>query len=148
MISKFSVRRPVTILMVILIVILIGVVSLTELPIDLLPNIEFPIAVVSTSYSGVSPEEIENLVTRPLENSLTTVANIDTLTSISSEGSSLIILQLEFGTDMDFAALEMREKIDMVKGFLPDGASDPNVFKFDPTAMPVMYLTVRSEEDN
>ena len=107
MISKFSVRRPVTILMVILIVILIGVVSLTELPIDLLPNIEFPIAVVSTSYSGVSPEEIENLVTRPLENSLTTVANIDTLTSISSEGSSLIILQLEFGTDMDFAALEM-----------------------------------------
>jgi len=147
MISKFSVKRPVTILMIILIVILIGVVSLTELPIDLLPNIEFPIAVVSTSYSGVSPEEIENLVTRPLENSLTTVGNIDTLTSISSEGSSLIILQLEFGTDMDFAALEMREKIDMVKGFLPDGASDPNVFKFDPTAMPVMYLTVRSEGD-
>jgi len=123
MISKFSVRRPVTILMIILIVILIGVVSLTELPIDLLPNIEFPIAVVSTSYSGVSPEEIENLVTRPLENSLTTVGNIDTLTSISSEGSSLIILQLEFGTDMDFASLEMREKIDMVKGFLPEGAS-------------------------
>ncbi|MBG0765429.1 MAG: efflux RND transporter permease subunit, partial [Tissierellales bacterium] len=125
MISKFSVRRPVTILMIILIVILIGVVSLTELPIDLLPNIEFPIAVVSTSYPGVSPEEIENLVTKPLENSLTTVGNIDTLTSISSEGSSLIILQLEFGTDMDFAALEMREKIDMVKGFLPEGASDP-----------------------
>jgi len=147
MISKFSVRRPVTILMIILIVILIGVVSLTELPIDLLPNIEFPIAVVSTSYPGVSPEEIENLVTKPLENSLTTVGNIDTLTSISSEGSSLIILQLEFGTDMDFAALEMREKIDMVKGFLPEGASDPNVFKFDPTAMPVMYLTVRSEGD-
>jgi len=147
MISKFSVRRPVTILMIILIVILIGVVSLTELPIDLLPNIESPIAVVSTSYPGVSPEEIENLVTKPLENSLTTVGNIDTLTSISSEGSSLIILQLEFGTDMDFAALEMREKIDMVKGFLPEGASDPNVFKFDPTAMPVMYLTVRSEGD-
>ncbi|MFZ7132916.1 MAG: efflux RND transporter permease subunit [Eubacteriales bacterium] len=145
MLTKFSVRRPVTILMIILIVILIGVVSLTELPIDLLPNIEFPIAVVSTSYSGVSPEEIENLITRPLENSLTTVENIDTLTSISSEGSSLILLQLEFGTDMDFAALEMREKIDMVKGFLPDGASDPRVFKFDPTAMPVMYLTVSSE---
>lgn len=147
MISRFSVRRPVTILMIILIVILIGVVSLTELPIDLLPDIEFPIAVVSTSYSGVSPEEMENLVTKPLENTLTTVGNIDTLTSISSEGSSLIILQLEFGTDMDFAALEMREKIDMVKGFLPGGASDPNVFKFDPTAMPVMYLTVRSDGD-
>ncbi|MBV1757418.1 MAG: efflux RND transporter permease subunit [Dethiosulfatibacter sp.] len=147
MLSRFSVKRPVTIVMIVLIVVLIGSVSLSKLPIDLLPSIEYPVAVVSTSYSGVGPEEIETLVTRPLEDVLTTVENIDSIRSISSEGSSLIILQFNFGTDMEFAALEMREKIDLVKGFLPEDARNPTVFKFDPNAIPIMYLTIESQGD-
>src|SRR5665647_853083 len=138
MLSKFSVRRPVTVVMIILIVMLIGSVSLTKLPIDLLPSIEFPVAVVSTTYSGVGPEEIETLISKPLEDVLTTVGDIDSIQSISREGSSLVILQFDFGTDMEFAALEMREKIDLVKGYLPEDASNPTVFKFDPNAIPIM----------
>ncbi|MBN2287414.1 MAG: efflux RND transporter permease subunit [Tissierellales bacterium] len=147
MFSKFSVNRPVTITMIVLIIVLIGTVSLTKLPIDLLPSIEYPVAVVLTNYSGVGPEEMENLITRPLEDVLTTVENIDSIQSISREGMSLVILQFNFGTNMEFAALEMREKIDMVKGFLPDGADDPTVFKFDPNAIPIMYMTIESEGD-
>lgn len=147
MFSRFAVRRPVTIVMIILIVILIGSVSLSMLPIDLLPSIEFPIAVVSTSYSGVGPEEMETLITKPLEDVLTTVENIDTIQSYSFEGASLIVLQFDFGTDMDFAALEMREKIDLVKGYLPEDSTSPTVFKFDPNAMPIMYMTIESKGD-
>jgi hydrophobic/amphiphilic exporter-1 (mainly G- bacteria), HAE1 family len=147
MFSKFSVNRPVTITMIVLIIVLIGTVSLTKLPIDLLPSIEYPVAVVLTNYSGVGPEEMENLITRPLEDVLTTVENIDSIQSISREGMSLVILQFNFGTNMEFASLEMREKIDMVKGFLPDGANDPTVFKFDPNAIPIMYMTIESEGD-
>ncbi len=147
MLSKFAVRRPVTIIMMILIVILIGSVSLSMLPVDLLPSIEFPIAVVSTSYSGVGPEEMETLITRPLEDVLTTVENIDSMQSYSFEGASLIVLQFDFGTDMDFAALEMREKIDLVKGYLPEDSTSPTVFKFDPNAMPILYMTIESQGD-
>jgi HAE1 family hydrophobic/amphiphilic exporter-1 len=133
--------------MIVLIVVLIGSVSLSKLPIDLLPSIEYPIAVVSTTYSGVGPEEMENLITKPLEDVLTTVQDIDSIQSISREGSSLVILQFDFGIDMEFAALEMREKIDMVKAYLPEGASSPAVFKFDPNAIPIMYLTIESQGD-
>lgn len=147
MLSKFSVKRPITILMIIFIVILIGFVSLTKLPIDLLPKIEMPIAIVQTSYSGVGPQEIEKLVTRPLEESLSTVDNIESISSMSTEGSSMVILQFDFGTDMDFASLKMREKIDVVKGYLPEDATDPMVFKFDPNAMPIMALSISSSGD-
>lgn len=147
MLSKFSVKKPITILMIIFIVILIGIVSLSKLPIDLLPNIEMPIAIVQTSYSGAGPQEIEKLVTKPLEESLSTVNNIDKISSISTEGSSLVILQFNFGTDMDFAALEMREKIDIIEGYLPDDTSDPMVLKFDPNAMPIMSLSISGSGD-
>lgn len=147
MLSRFAVKRPVTIIMIIMIVMLVGSVSLSLLPIDLLPSIEFPIAVVSTSYSGVGPEEMETLITKPLEDVLTTVENIDSIQSYSMEGSSLVILQFDFGTNMEFAALEMREKIDLVKAYLPDDASNPTVFKFDPNAMPILYMTIESRGD-
>lgn len=147
MLSKFSVKRPVTILMIILMVVLIGAVSFDRLPIDLLPEIEYPIIIVHTSYNGVGPQEIEKLITRPLEEVLTTVDNIDTISSTSSEGSSLVIIQLDFGSDMDFAALEVREKIDLVAGYLPEDASDPMVLKFDPDSLPIMTISVSSEGD-
>ncbi|WP_130805605.1 efflux RND transporter permease subunit [Senegalia massiliensis] len=145
--TKLSVKRPVTIVMVTLIVVLLGVVSLTRLPIDLLPQFSLPIAIVQTQYSGVGPQEIENLVTKPLEQSIGTVSNIENVSSISSEGSSVIIAEFNFGTDMDFASLEMREKVDMIKGFLPEGANDPMVLKIDPNAMPVMEASLSGSDD-
>ncbi|WP_069651103.1 efflux RND transporter permease subunit [Caloranaerobacter ferrireducens] len=145
--SKLAVKRPVTILMITFIVIILGSVSLSRLPIDLLPEIEVPIAIVTTSYEGVGPQEIEKLITKPIEEALATVGNIKNINSISSEGNSMVIAEFNFGTDMDFAALEMREKIDLIKGFLPDEASEPMVFKIDPNAMPIIQLSLSGSED-
>lgn len=144
--SKLSVHRPVTTVMMILIVVLIGTVSLGRLSIDLYPNIEIPVAVVSTSYSNVSPEEIETLITQPIEEALGTVANVDTIQSMSSEGSSVVIVQFDFGIDMDNATLKMRENVDLVKDFLPEGASDPMVFQFDINSMPIVQAAVTGSD--
>ncbi|MBN2260152.1 MAG: efflux RND transporter permease subunit [Clostridiales bacterium] len=144
-ISNISINRPVTVIMLTLIVILLGVVSLLNLSVDLYPEINVPVAIVSTSYSGAGPQEIENLVTRPLEGSLATVSGLTDITSQSSEGNSIVILMFDFGIDMESAALEMREKVDMVKTFLPDDATAPRVFKIDPNAMPIMTLSINSK---
>ena len=146
-ISKISVKRPVTITMLVLIVVLIGAISLTELPIDLFPEFEVPVAIVATSYSGTGPQEMENLITRQIEGAISTVANIDTVSSISSEGSSIVIAQFNFGVDMDMAALEMREKVDMVKGILPEESDEPMVMKIDPNAMPIVQISLSTEGD-
>lgn len=145
--SGASVKRPVTTLMAILIVVIFGIVSLARLPIDLLPSIEVPVVVVITNYQGVGPQEMENLVTQPLESSIATVANIETISSTSSEGQSIVIVQFAFGTDMDFASLEMREKIDLIKGLLPEGSSQPMVLKIDPSAQPIIQFALSSSGD-
>lgn len=146
-ISKMSVKRPVTTLMFMLIAILIGFVSLGLLPIDLYPKMDIPVAIVSVSYSGVGPEEIETLVTKPLEKSVATVSNLKKVTSFSREGTSIIVVEFEYGTDMDFATLQMREKVDLVKGALPDDASSPMVLKIDPNAQAIINLGVSSDMD-
>ncbi|SET37130.1 hydrophobic/amphiphilic exporter-1, HAE1 family [Natronincola peptidivorans] len=145
--SKLAVNRPVSIVMLMLIIVLLGTVSLSRLPLDLLPEIEVPVAIVNTSYSGVGPQEMENLITRPIEGAVATVSNIESVNSISSQGSSIVIAQFDFGTDMDFVALEMREKVDMIKGMLPDGASEPMVMKIDPNATPIIQLSVTNSGD-
>jgi HAE1 family hydrophobic/amphiphilic exporter-1 len=143
-ISNLSIKRPVTVIMLMLIVIMLGIVSFMNLGVDLYPEINVPVAIVSTNYSGAGPQEIENLVTRPLEGALATVSGLEDIQSSSAEGSSLVVLMFDFGIDMDNAALEMREKVDMVKGFLPDDATSPLVFKIDPNAMPILTLSVNS----
>ena len=90
---------------------------------------------------------MESLVTRPLEESIATVGNIESINSITLEGQSIVIAQFAFGTHMDFAALEMREKIDLIKGFLPDGASAPMVLKIDPNAQPIVQISLSNSED-
>lgn len=145
MFAKFSVKKPVTITMMILIVIVLGAISLSKLSIDLLPNIELPIAVVQTTYSGAGPEEVENLITVPMEQAVGTIENIDTITSYSNEGSSLLLMQFNFGTDMDDATLQMREKIDLIKGYLPEGTTSPIVMKIDLDSMPILQLAISSK---
>lgn len=144
--AEVSVKRPVTIIMVMLIVILLGSVSISRLPIDLLPNMEIPVAVVVTSYNGVGPEEIEKLITSPIEGALSTVENIDTVTSTTSEGNSIVVAMFNYGTDMNFATLQMREKVDLVKRMFPAEVQAPMIMKIDPTMSPIIQMTV-SEKD-
>ena len=143
--SEISVKRPVTILMLVFIIVILGFVSFTRIPLDLYPEMEFPYAVISTTYNGAGPQEIENLITGPIEQSVSTVQNLETLQSVSSEGSSLVILQFKYGVNMDQAALDLREKIDMVKGAFPDGTNSPMVFKANMDSMPMLTLSLSSE---
>lgn len=143
--SDVSIRRPVTIFMLVCIVLILGSVSLSRLNVDLLPSIELPISVVSTQYSGAGPKEVESIVTKNIENVMATVNNVKSIRSISSEGSSLVILEFNYGTDMNFATLNMREKLDLIKGMFPDGVSNPMVIKLDPNMLPIMALGVSEE---
>lgn len=145
--SNFAVKKPVTITMMVLVVVLLGTISLNKLPIELFPEIEVPVAVVTTSYTGAGPQEIENLITKPIEGAVATVGNIDQVNSISSQGSSIVIAQFNTGTDMDFAALEMREKVDLIKGALPEDATQPMVLKIDPNAMPIIQISLSTNGD-
>jgi len=140
--SNFSVNRPVAIVMIVLAIMLIAIVSLSNLSIDLFPEMNFPIAIVVTSYQGAAPSEVENMISRPLEEMLGTVENVTDISSISSMGSSVLILHFETGTDLNFATLQMRERIDIVKGRLPSGVSDPMVMKLDFNAMPVLMMGI------
>ena len=126
--------------------IVIGIISYQGLGLDLLPDMSFPISAIMVSYPGVAPEEIETLITIPLEEAVSTMNQIDTINSYSREGSSVIMLSFQWGTDMDIVSLEIREKIDMVKSLLPDDASDPTVFKADPSMMPMMVMGMGSDQ--
>lgn len=145
--SNLAIQRPVATLMVVLLILLLGAVSLSRLNIDLFPNMSFPVAAVITSYEGVGPEEIENLLTRPLENVLGTVTNLKQISSISRPGQSVVILEFNWNTNMDFVTLEMREKIDLIKGRLPEGVTAPMVFKFDPSMLPIAQFGLSGIQD-
>lgn len=140
--SNLAVKRPVTTLISLFVILLLGVVSIMGLPLDLFPDIELPVAAVIVTYPNTSPEEVETMITKPIEEQLATVEGLDTLTSMSSAGSSITIVQFDMDTDMNFATLDMREKIALVQGFLPDGAADPIVMKMNPNSMPVMQVFV------
>jgi len=145
--SKVSIRRPVTTIMIMLIVILLGVISITRLSVDLFPNMSLPYAVVLTDYEGAGPQEIETLLTRPLEGQLGTVSNLKNITSSSSNGSSMVMLEFNDNTDMNFATLDIREKIDMIKGYLPEDVGEPMVIKIDPNMMASMEIGISGNYD-
>jgi multidrug efflux pump subunit AcrB len=133
-----AVRRSVTVYMLIFGLLLLGGISLSRLSLDLLPDIKLPAAVIMTEYPGAGPSEIEKMVTEPLEGVLSTLSNLDKVQSQCMPGSSVIVLFFDWGTDMDFATLEVREKLDLVRSFLPSGVKDPMIFKLDPSLLPVI----------
>lgn len=143
-ISRISVKRPVTTLMFMLIIVLLGFVSYTQTSVDLYPNMDLPVAIVIVQYPNTSPEEIENLITKPIESQLATVENLTGLTSVSSDGMSLVMVEFDYGADMNFASLEMREKVALISDFLPDGSTEPMVFKLNPQMMPIMEIQFSS----
>ena len=129
MIAKLAVNKPTTVLVIFLLLFGLGVYASLDLPIDLFPEINPPILLVITDYSGTSPEEMEKTVTRPLESSLSNVGNINKITSTSSEGSSMIMMEFTWGTDMSEAANDVRDKLEFVKSYLPEDANTPMIFK-------------------
>lgn len=137
MLSRLSIRRPVTTVMITLMVFIAGIVAYSNLNLSLMPNVDIPIALVSTSYVGAGPEEIENLVSKPLEEALGTVNNVDTITSISNADYSMVLVQFVDGTDIDMASLDLREVVDRSKYMLPDDVGEPNIIKMDMNAMPI-----------
>lgn len=141
-IVNFSVKRPVTMVIAIAVLIILGLFTFSKMPVDLLPEMDFPIAVVMTSYSGAGPEEVESQVTDLLEQALSTVSNIKEIHSTSSAGSSFVITVFNWGTNLDSAIIDIRESIGMVEGYLPSGSEKPMVFKMDPNMMPVIQMGI------
>lgn len=137
-IVDFSLRRRVTMSMVVLVIVILGMISFTKLGLDMLPDMDYPYISVITTYSGVSSEDIEQNVTRPVEQWVSTVSNIKKLNSISLEGQSVIMIEFEWGVNLDFAAQDVRDTIGMYSQFLPDGADEPFVMKFNFSQMPII----------
>jgi HAE1 family hydrophobic/amphiphilic exporter-1 len=144
MIAKFSVNRPVLTTIIFLIIILIGAVSFQRLSIDFMPSVEYPTISVSASYGNVGPQEIEELITRPIEGALAAVQGVEEISSTSSEGSSRVSVSFEWGTDLDVATNDVRERIDRVSRALPDDVDRPSIMKMDVNSMPILFLGISS----
>lgn len=141
-ITEVTVKRPVTTLMFFLGIVLLGFVSLGELSVDLLPNISYPRLSVVTQYQGVAPEEIETLITMPLEAAVSRIPGLRRVESVSKEGVSFMTLEFSWGTDMDFAMLHTREKLDGAQSMLPEDVEEPTIIPLDPQSRPIIILSV------
>ena len=146
-IPRLAIERPITMFMLSAVVILIGGLSLARLPVDLMPDVSFPSITVRVGYSGVGPLEMEELVTRPIEQALSAVAGLERLESTSSEGSARVTLNLAWGTDLNEAADDIRNRLDRVRGRLPEEAEAPIMFKFDASAAPIMGVGLEGDYD-
>lgn len=146
-IPRIAIERPVTMFMISGVIILLGTISLSRLPVDLNPDTEVPTITVRVNYSGVGPLEMEELVTRPIEQAVSAVAGLERVDSTSSEGSANIRLNFAWGSDLSEAADEVRTRLDRVRGRLPEDADPPTVFKFDSTSMPIMGIGVEGDFD-
>ncbi len=146
-IPRLAIARPVTMFMLSFVVVLLGAISLTRLPVDLMPDVSYPSITVRVGYQGVGPLEMEELVTRPIEQAVSAVAGLDQINSTSSEGNSTVRLNFTWGTDLNEAADEVRTRIDRVRGRLPEDADPPTIFKFDSTSFPIMGVGVEGNFD-
>ncbi len=143
--AKYSVEKAITVFMAVIIVAIFGVVSFTRLTTDLFPSMNIPYAVVVTTYVGASPGEVEEIVSKPLEETFATTTNIKNLTSISQEHVSIIMLEFESEANMDSAVIEMREKLDMALSSLPEEVGNPMIIKINPDLMPIMNFSISVE---
>lgn len=145
-IYESAVRKPITTILIFIGVIIFGLYSLTRLSIDLLPDFEVNQLTVMCSYPGASASDIETNVTRLLEDGLNTVDDLKKISSRSKENFSLITLEFEWGTDLDIATNDVRDKLELLKTSLPEGSMTPNIFRFSTNMIPVMQLSVRAKE--
>ena len=146
-IPRLAIHRPVTMFMLSGVIILLGGMSLVRLPVDLMPDVEFPSITIRVGYPGVGPLEIEELITRPIEQTVSAVAGLERLESSSSEGNGRVTLNFVWGTDLNEAADDVRNRIDRARGRLPEEAEAPQVFKFDSNSQPIMSVGVEGNLD-
>lgn len=143
--SEKCVGKPVTTMLVFILTIVLGIFCTFQLPVDMYPDMDLPYMLVYTSYTGAGPEEVEQSLTSTLESTLSGVSGLKKLQSRSMAGISLVILEFNFGTNLDAAGGDVRDKIDMVRNYLPDDADSPITIKIDPSMMPIMNLALRGE---
>lgn len=143
MLSKLSVKKPYTVLVGVVIVLVLGFMSLRNMSTDLLPDMDLPYAVVITTYAGASPEEVESAVSKPVEQAMASVTNVAEVSSISSSNYSMVILEFNEGSDMNSATIDMRESLDAVSAaWTDDTIGSPTIMKINPDMMPVMVAAV------
>lgn len=142
-----SVKRPIGVAMLSLAVCILGAIAVTRLPVDLLPEVDFPRITIVTRYDGVGPQEIENLLTRPVERAVSTIDGVTALEGESAEGLSRVQLQFDWGTDLDSAVNDVRAELDRIRAQLPEDADQPIVLKFDISATPVASLGLSGAGD-
>lgn len=141
--AKKTLEHPVLVFVLFVLIMVVGVFTFSKISIALMPDIEFPMLVVMTSYENAGPESVEKSITSIIESGLASVTNLESMTSSSSEGASLVMLELRYGTDLDVATADVRDKLDRVKRALPDEADTPLIFRMDASAMPIMRIAVR-----
>lgn len=146
-ISSRSVSRPVAVAMLFLAIVFLGLISFFRIPIDLLPDVAYPRLVVYTSYPDVGPAEVERFVSEPIERGVSRVPGVERVESVSREAVSLVTLRFSWGTDMDFAALNVREQLDNLRDELPELAGRPIVLRTDPNSEPIMAVSVSGSVD-
>jgi CzcA family heavy metal efflux pump len=144
--AHFAVNRPVATQMIFMAIVFLGLVSLLMLGIDLLPDVEIPAVSVITVYDGAGPQEVERLVTEPIEDVLSTISGVNEVVSVSQEDTSTVTLRFKWGQELTEAVNEVREKIDLIKESLPEEAGNPVIFKFDLERLPIMVIPVVSKD--
>lgn len=147
-VAKRVVERPILVAIVFALIMVVSLYTLSDLALDLMPDTERPVLMVSASYSGASPESVEKSVTATLESALINVSGLQGLSSTSSEGSSRLELEFEYGTDLDAATNDVRDKLDRIRRSLPDDAYDPQIFRFSSSDMPIMRIAVSGERSS
>ncbi|GAB4373426.1 MAG: efflux RND transporter permease subunit [Calditrichia bacterium] len=143
--SQIAIKRGVTFFMIYLIAVGFGLFSLSRLKVDLYPQLEFPVLAIITQYTGVGPYDIETVITRPIEEAVSSVENVKKVTSTSAQGLSLVMLEFEWGTDMDQAEIDVRNNLEYIKDVIPNDIDPPMVFAFDPSTQPILYMAVSSD---
>lgn len=140
--TRFVLKRPITTLMAVLCLIVFGYTSVTSMSLENIPDMEMPVLMVMTTYSGASPEDVNEIITKPIEDQVGTLSGLKSVTSNSSEGSSMVMLEYEYGTDTDEAYDDLKKKVDLVKNSLPDSAGDPMIMEMDMNSMPCVTLSI------
>ncbi len=142
-----AVKNPITTIMVFVAIIVMGAYSLINLPVDLYPEIEFPAITVMTTYGGANASDIETNISKPIEDALNTVDNLKEISSVSRDNSSVVTLEFEYETDLNVAANDIRDALELVKDNLPEGADSPIVFKFNSSMLPIAMFAITAEEN-
>ncbi len=148
MLSKYSVKKPFTVFVAVILILILGTISFMNLKTDLLPSLDLPYVVVMTAYPGASPEEVETVVTKPVEQILATTSNIKNVSSVSNENSSIVILEFNNGANMDSSIIEVNGNLDLIKSSWNETVGTPTVIKMNPDMMPVMVTSVDVEGMN